>query len=584
VRAHRAPANLRRLLGFIRPFTGRVSLSLLLGAGTVLSSVGLLATASYLISEAALGTALVLLTVPIYLVRFFGVSRAACRYAERLFSHDATFRLLANLRVYFYTRLEPLAPAQLTHRRSGDLLSRITKDIDELQDIYLRGLAPVAVAFLVMLVAGAFFYVFDPILAVVAVALLAASGAGIPVFVGLLSRGLARREITVRSEMNAQLVDGIQGLQDLLAFGREKDHAASVEILGRKLGAIQRRKARISALQNSLGDLAAGLAALALFFLAAPLVASGEIRGVYLAALVLVALGAFEALGPLGGAFKATGRSLAAAGRLFEITDAEPEVEDPETPLPCPVTPSIKFRDVGFRYSEDEPLALDGVNLRVESGSRVAVVGPSGSGKSTLAHLLLRFQDPQKGEVRVGGEDVRRYAGRDLRGFVGLVAQETYVFNESLRENLLLPHPGATEKEIERAVEAAGLSEVVERLPDGLDTRVGEQGLKLSGGERQRLAVARVLLEDPKILVLDEASANLDAATEGALRESVGELSGDRTIVHITHRLVGMEEMGEVFVMDRGRIVERGTHEKLARSGGLYARMLRIQSDLLTEA
>lgn len=577
----RASADLWRLLGFVGPFKGRVSLSLVLGAGTVLSSVGLLATASYLISEAALGTALVLLTGPIYLVRLFGVSRAAFRYAERLFSHDATFRLLSKLRVYFYERLELLAPGGLTHRRSGDILSRITRDVDDVQDIYLRGLAPVSVAALVTLAVGGFFYIFDPTLAAAAVSFLIVSGVGAPLLVGFLSRGLARREVSLRAEMNARLVDGIQGVQDLLAFGREKDHAEEVEILGRKLGTVQRRKAIVSALERASGEVAAGLSAAGVFALAAPLVASGEVRGVYLAALVLVALGASEAVGPLGGAFRATGRSLAAAGRLFEVTDSEPEVTDPEEPLPPPRTPSIELRRVSFRYPDEEAPALDDASLRVEAGERVAVVGPSGSGKSTVAHLLLRFHDPQRGEVRVGGEDVRRYAQRDLRAFVGLAAQETYVFNESLRDNLLLARPEATEAEVERACEAAGLPEVVERLPDGLDTRVGEQGLRLSGGERQRLALARVLLEDPPVLVLDEASANLDAATEDALRRSVRELSRGRTTVHITHRLVGMEEMDRVFVMDRGRVVESGTHEELSRSGGLYARMLRVQEDLL---
>jgi ATP-binding cassette subfamily C protein CydC len=346
---------------------------------------------------------------------------------------------------------------------------------------------------------------------------------------------------------------------------------------------VQRRGALVSGLQRALGEAMPGLAALLVLIIAIPVVASGEIRGVYLAVLVLVAVGAFEAIGPLGEAFRAAGKSLAAADRLSEVASAKPRVSDPEEPLVVGAEPRVEFERVGFRYAEAELPALDDVSFTVQPGSRIAVVGPSGSGKTTLAHLLLRFWDPEEGAVRLGGNDVRRYRQEDLREAVGLVSQGTHIFNDTLRDNLLLARPEATEEELEHAVEVARLSEVVERLPEGLDTLLGEQGERLSGGERQRLSVARTLLRDPPVLVLDEATADLDAATERDLREAFATAARGRTTIQITHRLVGLEEMDEILVMDSGRIVERGTHAELIRRHGLYHRMVNIQRQMLTE-
>lgn len=576
-------AELRWLLGASRGVGGRMTLSLLLGAATVASGVTLLATASYVISAAALGTSLLLLTLPIYVVRLSGLARAAGRYGERLVSHDATFRILARVRVRFYERLEPLAPARLMERRSGDLLSRITGDVDELQNLYLRGLHPLLVAALTTLLAGGFLYLFSPSLALVAVAMLAGAGIGVPLLVRALSRGLGRRELALQSELRSRLVDGVQGLGDLLAAGREGDQRRRVEELDGELGTVQRRGSLIDGLQRALGEALPGLAALAVLALAAPLVVSGEIRGVYLAALALVAMGAFEAIGPLGDALRATGKSLAAADRISEITGEEPRVVDPADPLPVGAEPRVEFERVSFRYSEGETPALSQVSFTVEPGSRVAVVGPSGSGKTTVAHLLLRFWDPEGGKVRLGGHDVRGYRQEDLRENIGLVSQGTHLFNDTLQGNLLLAKPDATDGEIENAVETARLSEVAKELPYGLDTLMGEQGGRLSGGERQRLSVARTLLRDPPVLVLDEATADLDAATERELREAFASIAHGRTTIQITHRLVGMEEMDEILVMDAGRIVDRGSHEELIQRHGLYRRMVEVQREMLTE-
>ena len=570
-----------RLLGLLGPYRFRVALAVLLGVATVAGNVGLLSTAAYVISAAAVVSYISLLTIPIYLVRFFSVSRSFSRYFERLVSHDLTFRLLGNLRSWFYVRLTPLAPALLEGYRSGDLLSRLVEDVEELENLYLRAVSPVLVAAVVWGLAFAVLYPFDPALAITVLVFLAAAGVGAPLLVWALSRGLGRRQLELRSELYSRIVEGTQGVQDLLAFGRGEEQGRQIEVLNRKLARIERRQVLISGLHDSSGDLLTNLAMLVTLVLAIPLVAGGEVRGIYLAFLALVALGVFEAATPLGGAFQTIGRTTAAGERLFEVSDSEPMIRNPKSPLPVPEDFTLRFDNVSFRYGEGDPFSLKDVSFALEPGRKVTVVGPSGSGKSTLANLILRFWDPQGGEIRLGGRSLSEYAQEDVRRLVSVVPQSTHVFNDTLRNNLLLADPEANDEALELALERARICSFFERLPDGLDTHVGEHGSRLSGGERRRLAVARALLKDAPLLLLDEPTANPDTVTELEVLASVWEAARDRAALLVTHRLVGMEEMHEILVMDAGRIVERGAHEQLLAAGGLYCRMLETQRELL---
>ena len=570
-----------RLVGSLKSHRLHVVLAVSLGVATIVGNVGLLATAAYVISAAALMPILAALAGPIYLVRLFGVGRAAARYAERMVSHSLTFKLLADLRTWFYARLEPLAPARLLRYRTGDLLSRIVKDVEELENIYLRVLSPVIVATLVSLLTFLLFYLFDPLLAFVSLGFLVVTGVGVPLLVRALARRLGRRQLELRGELNARIVDDVGGVQDLLAFGREHEQQRQVSELNRRLDRVQGRMAFITGLQNALGDLMMNLAMLAVLVLAIPLVARGEILGVYLAFLALVILGSFEAVLPLGVAFQFLGRSVEAGRRLFEVVDAEPEVTDPAKPLPPPEVHTLEFDRVSFRYEEDGPPVLEDVTFSLVPGRRVAVVGPSGAGKSTLVHLVLRFWDPTTGEVRLGGHDTREYSQEDLRREFAVVSQDTHIFNDTLRGNLLIARPEAADEELEHVLGQAQLSGLVRRLPEGLDSPLGEQGLSLSGGERQRLAVARALLKEASLLVLDEPTANLDPITERELLDATYELMRDRAALVVTHRLVRMEEMDEIIVLYAGRIVERGAHVELVRAGGLYYQMLEVQKEVL---
>src|SRR2546429_5907009 len=378
-----------RLLKFMSPFRWQVTLAILLGCATVASNIGLLSMAAYLIAAAAIVPFLFLLTLPIYIVRVMGVSRAVSRYGERLVAHNVTFRLLAQLRTWVYSRLEPLAPARLLAYRSGDVLARLVADVEELQHVYLRVVSPLIVAVVISILTFGLFSIFSPVLAWTALAFLVATGLGARLLAGVLTRGLGKRQLALRAELNAQIVDGIQGVQDLLACGRAGDQQREIADLDRALGQVQRQMALIAGLQQTMNDFLMNLALLTILVLAIPLVATKAIDGVYLAFLALAILASFEAIQPLAQAFQFLGHSVAAAERVFGLVDAAPQVVECAACLPTltgglSTGHILEFDHVHFAYFPGEGEALDGITFTVRPGNRVAVAGPSGSGKRTL--------------------------------------------------------------------------------------------------------------------------------------------------------------------------------------------------------
>jgi ATP-binding cassette subfamily C protein CydC len=607
--------TIRGLLSLLAPFTSWIALAALMGVATIGSGIGLMAAAAFIIARAALHPSIADLQIAIVGVRFFGIARGLFRYLERYTSHQVTFRVLARLRVWFYAALEPLAPARLLHYQSGDLLARAVSDIESLQHFYVRAVAPPLVAIVITLGMGAILYGVDPALALTLVAFLCLAGVGVPALAHLLGRGPGQRSVERRAALNVALVDGIQGMADLLAYGQEVAQNTRVQALGRALVADQMRQARVAGLSNALESLLMNLGLWSVLILAIPLVGAGRLDGVGLAVLALATLASFEATLPLPLAAQYLASSLAAARRLGamiggrrpetgsrkpeagsqkpEAGDQRPEAQvpslrhqnaerrrkpetgDPQSAIRNPQSDgcSLTVRDLSFRYVPGEPLALDHVSFDLPPGKRLALVGPSGAGKSTVVNLLLRFWDYEEGEILLDGADLRRYRADDVRAQIGVVAQQTYLFNDSVRGNILVARPDASEEEMVQAAQRAQIHDFIQALPRGYDTGIGEQGLRLSGGQRQRLAIARALLRNAPILILDEATANLDAMLEQEVLRAIDVLMEGRTTLMITHQLAGLERMDEIVVLQAGRVVERGRHEELWQANGMYRRM-----------
>ncbi|MEA1976358.1 MAG: thiol reductant ABC exporter subunit CydC [Chloroflexota bacterium] len=563
----------RRLLELSIPFTWRILFSMLLGALTVAAGIGLLTTSAYLIARAALHPSIAELQVAIVGVRFFGITRGVFRYLERLQTHDTAFRLLAKLRVWFYKHLEPLAPARLLTQRSGDLLSRIVADIETLQHFFLRVIVPPGVA-IVMISAVTFFMSrFDTWLSVQLLFFLLFAGLAIPLLTNRMARPFGEREIELRSDLNAALVDGVQGNADILAFEQGPSHLDLVFNLTADIAGTRERNAWITGLSFGLVELTTNLAVMATILRAIPLVQFGVLEGYLLAVVVIATIASFEAVAPLPDAFQHLESSLTAARRLFEIVDVPPAVADSESPKSLPESTQIHTSKLTFRYADDLPPALLEIDFDIAPGRILAVVGPSGSGKSSIAHLLLRFWDYSDGQILLGGTDLRSLKLEELRSLFSVVSQDTYLFHGSIRDNLLFAKPDAGDAEIFAALEQAQLLAFVHALPQALDTPIGERGLMLSGGERQRLAITRALLRDAPIWIADEPTANLDPLTEHEVMRSLKGLMRKRTSLLLTHRLIELEDVDEILVLQEGEIIERGDHNYLLKAQGLYYRM-----------
>ena len=487
--------------------------------------------------------------------------------------------------MWFYGALEPLAPARLQQFRSGDLLARIVADIESLEHFYVRVIAPPLVAVLVAGLMWVLMVQYALPLAVVAVAFLAAAAIGIPLLTRSLGHGVSRSAVEIRAELNTALVDSVQGVADVLVNGQENPRRRRIDSLSRKLTALQNRLAVANGLNAALMGLLTNWATLAALVVAIPLVNRGALDGVFLAVIALSVIAAFEAVTPLPETFTNLEGSLTAANRLFQVVDTEPQVVDPPAPSPQPESFSLAVRNLRFSYQPDEPPALDGIEFSLPEGGRLAIVGASGAGKSTLVNLLLRFWDYREGEILLGGHDLRRYRADDVRAMVSVVSQHTHLFNATIAENLRLSRPDATDADLISAAEQAQIHTFIQSLPQGYNTFIGEQGLRLSGGERQRLAIARALLKNAPILILDEATSNLDPLVEREIMATIHRLMTGRTTLMITHRLVGLDAMDEILVLSRGKIAERGTHSTLLAANGIYRNLwdLQHQVDLLEQ-
>ncbi|MFI1969890.1 ABC transporter [Streptomyces cinnamoneus] len=569
----RPAGALSRVRAAGRPLRGRFTLALVLGALALGSAVGLMAVSGWLISRASQQPPVLYLMVAVTATRAFGIGRSVFRYTERLVSHDAVLRVLAGLRVSVYRRLERLAPAGLRETRRGDLLARLVADVDTLQDYFLRWLLPLGSAVIVGVASVGFTaWLLPEAGAALAVGLLVA-GPGAAVLAVTFARRAERQLAPARGELAGHVVELMTGTAELTVAGALPGRLERLRRADRTLTRIARRTSAATALGAGVSALACGLTVAAAAWAGVGAVRDGRLGGVWLAVVVLIPLAAFEAVAGLPLAVQYRRRVQRSAERVYEVLDAPEPVREGTGPAPRSPFP-LRLAGLTARHPGQSVPALDDVGMELTAGRRIAVVGRSGSGKTTLAQVLLRFLDAEAGAYTLGGEDTAGMDGDGVRRLVGLCAQDAHLFDSSVRENLRLARPGADDEALREALRAARLLDWVDGLPQGLDTLVGEHGARMSGGQRQRLALARALLADFPVLVLDEPAEHLDLETADALTADLLSATEGRTTVLITHRLTGLEAVDEILVLERGRVVQRGAYETLAGAPGPFRRML----------
>lgn len=547
--------TLLRLLTLFRPYALWMAAGISLSILVILANIGLLALSGWFIAAMALSGLsgqLIEYFAPAAGIRALAILRTGGRYAERLITHEATLRLLAELRVWFFKHLEPLAPARLQYYRSGDLLSRIRADIDSLDNLYLRVIAPtVAGAVTIALIFG-FMTMFSLHIAVIDVVGLILTGVALPLLAERLGRQSSQRTVAIRAELRSKVADAVRGLGELLVYQAAEHHAASIRHLSDRLVAAQRCQVRLSSFSAALIGLTGHLAMWLALVIAIPLVVHDHLAAPDLAMIAFFVLASFDTVATLPLAFQALGETLAAARRIFEIIDTSPAVTVPEHEAAAPQYFDLIITDLLMRYAPDAPWALNGINLTIPQGGRLGIIGPSGAGKTSLLNVLLRFWDYQEGTITIGGTSLRDLSGETMRSLCAVVAQQTHLFNTSIRQNLLLAQPDADETALRMALGRADILDEILALPQGLDTIVGETGTRLSGGQARRIAIARAMLKDAPILILDEPTEGLDGSSERAVIAALTVLMEGRTTLFITHRLENLHAVDRILVLHQG--------------------------------
>jgi ATP-binding cassette subfamily C protein CydC len=524
-------AELGQIAAYLGPFWRRLLLALLLSLLTVGSGIGLMMVSAWLISMAALQLGIVSLGVAPTAVRFFGLSRALFRYLERLVSHDLTLRLLTRLRVRFYERLEPLSLTQIQAFRRGDLIARVVSDIEELQNFYLRVAAPPLTAILITALTGLAFSRIDGRTAVVLVAAMLFSSISLPLTAWIFSRRYGSQLVQQRQALRTLLLDLVQGIGDSLVWNYTKTIREAMVRQNQETAQIERQQGRIDGLQMGLTLLLTQLAATAVLWTAA-----GRVDGLLLGTLTLGSIAAFEAIIPLSEAGLNLSREQAAAARVLHMIKSAPAIPSPATGPTPSSAPYLRIENLTFRYAADEPTVLANLSLTIPFGEKILIAGESGAGKSSLVNILLRLTEFEQGRVTLDSHDFRQMSIETIRRTFAVMTQNSYLFNTTIGENIRIGRKSATDAEIAAAAKQAQVDAFINTLPNRYETYVGEMGGRLSGGERQRIALARMLLRDAPIWILDEPTANLDPVTAVAVLKTIFSLGAGKTILLISHR------------------------------------------------
>ncbi|NTX68611.1 cysteine/glutathione ABC transporter ATP-binding protein/permease CydC [Lelliottia amnigena] len=549
-----------------------LTLGVVLAILTLLASIGLLTLSGWFLSASAVAGFAGLYSfnymLPAAGVRGTAIARTAGRYFERLVSHDATFRVLQHLRIFTFSKLLPLSPAGLARFRQGDLLNRVVADVDTLDHLYLRVISPLVGAFVVIVVVTLGLCMLDVPLALTLGGIMLLTLLMLPPLFYRAGKATGEKLTRLRGDYRQQLTSWLQGQAELTIFGASRRYRARMESTELSWHEAQRRQSELTALSQALMLLIGGFAVIAMLWMAAGGVGGNTQPGALIALFVFCALAAFEALAPVTGAFQHLGQVIASAVRITQIVEQTPEVQFKEGHSVVPDSIAVQLTEVTFAYEGQTQNALDGINLTVQAGQHVAILGRTGCGKSTLLQLLTRAWDPRQGQILFNTTPLTDFNEQTLRKIVSVVPQRVHLFSATLRDNLLLASPTASDEALCAVLEQVGLHKLLE--DDGLNAWLGEGGRQLSGGELRRLAVARALLHDAPFMLLDEPTEGLDATTESQILDLLAQTMKNKTVLMVTHRLRGLANFDQIIVMDNGQIIEQGSHAELFAKQGRY--------------
>ncbi|MCD9520177.1 cysteine/glutathione ABC transporter ATP-binding protein/permease CydC [Photobacterium phosphoreum] len=555
-----------------------LTLGMILGLLTLLSAISLLTLSGWFIAASAVaGLSIITRQTFNYMlpgagVRGFSMSRTAGRWGERVVSHNATFKLLADLRLFFFRKLTPLIPGRHANLRDADLLNRLVADVDAMDHIYLRLVSPLVIGILGITIVTGFLAWFDPTIGFTLGGILLALMIILPIVFYRLGKRNGETLTHAKANYRITLLDWIQGHAELLLFNAEERYRQQAEAEQDKLLDAQRKMASLTGIANGLLMAATGWTLVLIMWIAANGIA-GNAPDPFVAMVAFTTMASFEMMMPVAGAFQYLGQTLSSAKRLNEIIEATPDtVFDPKG-YSAIAKGDIRLNDISYTYYGSDKPVVKHLSLDIKQGEKLALLGRTGCGKSTLLQLLTRSWDPQQGQILLDGVELTRWSEPALRNAITVVSQRVDVFNGSLRENLVLAKPDATDEQFVAALHKVGLNSLLD--DKGLDTWLGDGGRHISGGERRRIGIARALLHDAPILLLDEPTEGLDRRTEQQILTLLLEFAKDKTVVFITHRLVGLDSMDQICLMDEGEIIEHGQHQQLLAQNGRYAELCR---------
>ena len=552
-----------------------LTLGMLLGLGTLLAAMSLLTLSGWFIAASAVAGLTIARETFNYMlpgagVRGFSIARTAGRWGERVVSHNATFKLLADLRLFFFRKLTPLIPGRQTNLRDADLLNRLVADVDAMDHVYLRLVSPLLVGVIGLLAITGFLAWFDPTIGLTLGAILLSLMLILPIIFYRLGKANGETLTMAKANYRVKMLDWIQGNAELLLFNAEDRYYQAALDEQQSLLNAQRKMANLTGLANAILMAATGWTLVLITWMAADGIA-GQAPDPFVAMVAFATMASFELMMPVAGAFQYLGQTLTSARRLNEIIEATPDTPFDANGHSAEVKGALDIQNISYTYyGSDEPV-LKNISLAIGAGEKVALLGRTGCGKSTLLQLITRNWDPQQGQITLDGVSLPQWQEAPLRKAITVVSQRVDVFNGSLRENLLLAKPAGSDEEFCEVLEKVGLEALLEGK--GLDTWLGEGGRQISGGERRRIGIARALLHDAPILLMDEPTEGLDRRTEQQIMSLLLEHAKDKTVLFITHRLVGLEQMDHICLMDEGEIIEQGKHQALLGQNGRYTEL-----------